>query len=99
MAVLGLPLAAVVLSLALVLVLPGGGVLYAAWLALVGGLWCMGYMADAILLFGVSAMVFALGLILTYLGVWADVKLIGGYVRLVKWLARKLLGRGESEHA
>ncbi len=93
MVALGIPIAALFLALAVVFLVPGCAVLFGAWLIFVGGLWCMGIMADAILLFGVCAIVLALGLILLFLGLWLDVIMIGGYGKAVRWLSGELLGR------
>lgn len=92
-AALGLPLAALAVALCLAFLVPGGGVLAGAYLALVGGLWCTGYLADAALLFGLAAVILAVGLLLLYLGVWAAVRLWQTYVRGLGWIAGELLGR------
>ncbi len=90
---LGLPAAAVFLALIAVLLLPGGALLTAVYLTVVGALWCTAYMADAILLFGTAFVLFAVALIVLWAGVWADVKLGTLYVQGVTWLAGELLGR------
>lgn len=97
-AALVIPIAVVILVLAVVFLAPGCAVLFGAWLVFVGGLWCTGFMADAILLFGVCAIVLALGLLILFLGLWLDVKMIGGYGKAVKWLSGELLGRKVSAY-
>lgn len=90
---LGIPLAALCLALALVLLAPGCAVLFGAYLVFVGALWCTGYMADAVLLFGLMFVVLAVGLLVLCLGVWLAVKLIALYIRAFGWVAGELLGR------
>lgn len=90
---LGLPLAALCLAVSLVLIAPGLAVLFGAFLVLVGGLWSLGYMADAALLFGLAFIVLAVGLVVLCLGLWLAVKLIGAYCRGVGWVGGELLGR------
>ena len=92
-AALGLPLGALALGLTLALLLPGVSALIGAYLALVGGLWCTGFMADAVLLFGLAAVILALGLMLLVLGLWAAVFLWRVYGQGVGWVAGELLGR------
>lgn len=92
-AALGIPLAALCLALALALIAPGCAVLFGAYLVFVGGLWCVGYMADAVLLFGLMFVVLAAGLLVLSLGVWLAVLLIRLYVRAFGWIAGELLGR------
>ena len=92
-AALGVPLCALTLALTVVLLLPGAAALVGAYLALAGGLWCTGYMADAVLLFGLAAVILALGLLLLALGLWAAVILWRLYRQGVGWVAGELLGR------
>lgn len=90
---LGLPVAAVLLALMVILLAPGCALLFGAYLVFVGGLWCTAYMSDAILLFGAALVVLALGLLILWCGVWLDVKLATAYVRGVGWVAGETLGR------
>lgn len=89
----GVPLAALTLGVALVWLLPGAAGVIAAGLAAIGALWCLGYMADALLLLALAFLILALALLLVFGGVWLDVKLIGLFVRGVRALCDALLGR------
>jgi hypothetical protein len=97
MVALGLPLLALCLGVMALLLIPGGLGIFGAYLAAVGGLWCLSYIADAILMFGLAFLILALGLIVLWLGLWADVKLAGLYVQGVNWLSGELLGRKVTE--
>lgn len=90
---LGVPLAAVAAGLCAALLVPGCGVFAGAYLFFVGGLWCLSYIADAILLFGGAFVVLALGIILFFAGLWLDGKLIALYIRGLRWVAGELFGR------
>lgn len=98
-AALGVPLAVLLAAVTVVLLTPGCVVLYAAWLIFVGGLWCTNFMADAILLFGVCAIVLALGLMILFLGLWLAVTLIRLYGKGFGWVAGELLGRRVTDDA
>ena len=89
----GLPLAALTLGVALVWLLPGAAGVIAAGLAAIGALWCLGYMADALLLLALAFLILAVALLQVFGGVWLDVKLIGLFVRGVRALCDALLGR------
>lgn len=90
---LGVPAAAVFLALMAAALVPGGAILFAVYLIVVGGLWCMGYIADALLLFGLAFVVLAAGIVVLWFGIWVWVKLITVYAKGVRWLAGELLGR------
>lgn len=90
---LGLPIAGLFLSVSLALLTPGCAVVYGAYLFAVGGLWCLSYIADAILLIGAGFIVLAFGIFLLFGGLWLAVRLISLYVRGVKWVAGELLGK------
>lgn len=91
--VAGVPLAALTLGVALVWLLPGAAGVIASGLAAIGALWCLGYMADALLLLALAFLILAVALLLVFGGVWLDVKLIGLFVRGVRALCDALLGR------
>ena len=91
--VIALPLAAVVIALLPVLAAPGAAVLVGAWVAFVGGLWCISYIADAVMLFGVAFIILAVGLFVLFAGLWLAVKLITLYCRALRGLKRLMLGR------
>ncbi len=93
MLVLGVPLAILCVLLACVCLCPGLAGVMAAWLVFVGGLWCVGYMADAILMFGLSFVVLAVGIILLFAGVWATVQLVKLYLQGVEALSGIMLGK------
>ena len=90
---LGIPLAAVLIAAVIILLVPGCAVLFAAYLTAIGGLWCIGFMADAILMFGAAFVVLALGIVLLFGGLYLDVKLVELYIRGLRWVAGELLGR------
>lgn len=97
MVALGLPVAGLFLAVMAVILLPGAALLTGVYLLIVGALWCMAYMADAILLFGAAFIVLALALIALWAGIWVDVKLGTLYARGVRWLAGELLGRSVTD--
>ena len=90
---LGIPLAALCAALTLILLAPGCAILFGAYLTAVGGLWCLGFMADAVLLFGLSFVILAAGILVFWLGLWLAVLLFRLYFRGVRWIAGELLGR------
>lgn len=91
--IVGVPLAVLTLGVALVWLVPGAAGVIAAGLAAIGALWCMSYIADALLLLALGFLLLALALLLVFAGVWLDVRLIGLYVRGVRALCDALLGR------
>lgn len=96
---LGIPLAAVLAALIAALIAPGCAALFGAWLVAVGGLWCVSFMADAILLFGAAFIVLSLGIVLLCGGIWLDGKLAALYIRGLRWVGGELLGRRTKNHA
>ncbi|MCD7770446.1 MAG: hypothetical protein LUH36_10105 [Oscillospiraceae bacterium] len=90
---IGIPLAAVCVALAAACLCPGAAAAVGAWLVFVGGLWCVSYMADAILMFGLSFIVLAVAVLLLFAGIWADTQIIRLYIRGVDALGGLLLGR------
>lgn len=93
MIAIGVPLAAAALALIAVCLAPGAAGLVGAWLVFVGGLWCISYMADAVLIFGAALLVLAVGLVILWGGVWLASRLVRLYIRGVQWLCGELLGR------
>ena len=91
--VLGLPLAALVLVLIPVLLAPGALVLGGAVLAAIGGLWCISYVADAALMFGLAAFILGLALLVLWCGFALDVGLVKLYIRAMTGLKHVFLGR------
>lgn len=91
--IVGVPLAVLTLGVALVWLIPGAAGVIAAGLAAIGALWCLSYIADALLLLALGFGFMALALLLVFCGVWLDVRLIGLYVRGVQTLCDALLGR------
>ncbi len=91
--VVGVPLAALVLAVAAVWLIPGAAGLGASLLSAIAALWCLNYLADTLLVLGVAFAALALGLLLLWCGIWLDVRLVGLYVRGVRWLCGKLLGK------
>lgn len=91
--VVGVPLAVFTLAVALVWLLPGAAGVLGAGLAAIGALWCLSYVADALLLLALGFLLLAAALLLLFCGVWLDVRLIGLYVRGVRALCDALLGK------
>lgn len=89
---LGVPVAALLLVLLPVLLLPGTAVIGGAVLAAVGGLWCLQYVADAILMFGLAMFLLGLGLLILWAGFSADVRLVKLAVQMVRSLKHLFLG-------
>lgn len=88
-----IPLAVLCLGAMLLCLCPGLGCLLGAWLSFVGGLWCLGYMADAIMMFGLALLALALGLMAFFGGLWLDVRIVRLYILVVERLAGVFLGR------
>lgn len=99
LAVIALPFGAVCLALVPVLVLPGVALLLGAWLAAVGGLWCISYIADAVMLFGLALVILAAGLVVLWLGLWLLVSIVSLYFRAMRSLTHLTLGKKVSVHA
>lgn len=91
--VLALPLGLVCLALIPVLVLPGVALLLGAWLAAVGGLWCISYIADAVMLFGLALVILAAALVALWLGLWLLVALWSAYCRALRGVTHLTLGK------
>lgn len=90
---LGVPIAVLCLAVMLALLVPGGAVVFGSYLFAVGGLWCISFLADAILLFGAAFIVLAFGIVLLFGGAVLAARLAALYIRAVKWVAGELLGR------
>ena len=58
-----------------------------------GGLWCISYIADAVMLFGVAFFVLGLALVILWCGVWLDVAIVKIYIRVMVGLKHLFLGR------
>ena len=91
--VLGIPLAALMLVLLILLLVPGALVLGGAALAAIGGLWCISYVADAALMFGLAAFILGLALLVLWCGFALDVGLVKLYIRAIAGLKHVFLGR------
>jgi uncharacterized membrane protein len=94
---LGLPLAALFLTVMIALVIPGAAGLVCAYLAAVGGLWCLSFLADTVMMFGLAFLLLALALIVLWVGIWADIHLVRLYISGVQWLSGELLERQVTE--
>lgn len=94
-----LPLAALCLVLIPTLLIPGLAILLGAFLAFVGGLWCISIIADAAVLFGSALILLALGLIILWCGLWIDVSMVSGFARALRGLAHLTLGKKVTVHA
>lgn len=95
----GVPLLLAAAAAMAALLLPGAAGGIAAYLAAVGGLWCVGYIADAVFMFGLGFILLGVGLLLLWAGIWVDAKIIGLYARGVQWLSGALLGKRVTEDA
>ena len=93
MVLVGVPVGVVLLGLFAALLCPGLGVLIGAWLVFVGGLWCISYIADAILMFGLAFLVLCVGILVLWCGFWVGFHLVKLYVLGVRSLAGLLLGK------
>lgn len=93
---LGIPLAPAAAVLFVVLPIPGVLLLIGGWLIFVGGLWCVAYIADAVMLFGAAFVCLGLGLMVLWLGLWLGVTIIKLYIRGIRALARVCLSRKEA---
>ncbi len=92
-AAIGIPLFVLAVAVMAALLAPGLAGIFGAYLSAVGGLWCISYVADAILLFGLAFLILAVGLIVLWAGVWIDAKIIDLCARGIQWLSGELLGR------
>lgn len=92
----GLPLAAAAIAVILTLLSPGAAGVVAAGLTAIGAMWCMTYIADALLMFGLAFLVLAVTLMLLWAGVWCDIKLVDLYVHLVRAFAGAVFGKKEA---
>ena len=100
MLAVGLPLAAVVIGIFALLLVPGAALLFFAWLVFVGGLWCGAYIADAVMMFGASFIVLALALAVLWLCLWLGVTVAKLYIRGVRAMGRLCFGRrGDLKYA
>ena len=90
---LALPLAVILLVILPVLLMPGLVLLLCTWLAAVGGLWCISYIADALMLFGAAFLIFGLALVVLWCGLRLDVALVTVYIRACRAVTHLTLGR------
>ena len=97
--VLAIPLAAVLVVLFPAFLLPGLALLLGAWLAVVGGLWCISIIADAAMLFGLALILLAAGLVVLWLGLWLFVLLVKGYAWAMRGISHLTLGKKVTEGA
>ena len=96
---LALPIGALCLLLLPVLLLPGLALLLAAWLAAVGGLWCTSYIADALMLFGVAALVLSAALVVLWCGLRLDVAIVSLFARGCRAVTHLTLGKKVTRNA
>lgn len=91
--VVGLPLAAAGLVCLVVFLLPGLAGVVCAALSAIAALWCISQLANALLLFGLGFLFLGLGLVVFWLGLRLDIRLVKLYVRGVAALCDALLGK------
>lgn len=92
-AAIALPLFFLTVAVVAILLTPGLAGFFAAYLAAIGSLWCISYIADTLLLVGVAFLLAALGLLLLWAGIWVDGRLLDLYAKGFQWLCGELLGR------
>lgn len=97
--ILTLPLAAAVLALLPAMILPGASILVSSWLTAVGGLWCISYIADALMLFGGAFIILGIALLVLYGGLWLDVAMVKLYIRLLVGMKHLFLGKKVRDYA
>lgn len=91
--VVGLPAAAVGLVLLVLCLLPGAAGVICAGLSAIAALWCIGQIANALLLFGLAFLLLGLGLVIFWLGLRLDIRLVKLYIRGIAVLCDALLGK------
>lgn len=91
--VLALPVGALCLILLPILLLPGLALLLGTFLAAVGGLWCTSYIADALMLFGLAALILSVALIVLWCGLRLDVGLVSLFARACRAVTHLTLGK------
>lgn len=92
-AAVALPLFLLTVAVVALCLVPGLTGLFGAYLAAVGSLWCVSYIADALIISGMAFLLLALGLVLLWTGIWADGKLLDIYAKGFQWLCGELLGK------
>ncbi len=93
---LGVPLLGAVAAVFAALLCPGLVLGAGAWLLFVGGLWCVSYIADAVMLFGAAFVALAAAILILWLGFWLGWKLAALYAKLLQAVAGLFLGRKET---
>ena len=83
--VIGLPVAVVQAAVFLTVAGCGAGVIAAGVVALKVSMWGLAVIADLMLLWGSALLLFAVGLLLLWLGIWLLAGGLGGYIR---WIVR-----------
>lgn len=97
--VLALPVGVLCLVLLPILLLPGLALLLGTFLAAVGGLWCTSYIADALMLFGLAALILSVALIVLWCGLRLDVGIVSLYARACRAVSHLTLGKKVIRHA
>ncbi len=90
---LAVPIAAILLAVMAVLLAPGLILLLFTWLAAVGGLWCISYIADAVMLFGLAFLILGLALIVLWCGLRLDTGIVKAYILACKAMTHLTLGK------
>lgn len=97
--ILALPLGLLSLVLVPLLLIPGIAVLLCAWLTFIGGLWCISYIADAVMLFGVAFFILGVGLLALGAALMLDAAIVKLYIRFVVGVKELLLGKKVKNYA
>lgn len=92
-AAVALPLFLLTVAVVVLFLVPGLAGLFGAYLAAVGSLWCLTYIADTLLLAGAAFLLAAVGLLLLWAGIWTDGKILDLYAKGFQWLCDELLGK------
>ena len=82
---IGLPVAVLLAVVFLAVAGCGAGVIAAGVVVLKVSLWGLAVIADLMLLWGSALLLFAVGLLLLWLGIWLLAEALGGYIR---WVVR-----------
>ena len=84
----------VVFAICVALLSVGVAIIAAGIYAIIAGVWALGFIPDALLLFGTGLLAISVGLPLLWQFIWCSVKLVGLLTRGIRKLWRKIRGIG-----
>ena len=84
----------VVFAICVALLSVGVAIIAAGIYAIIAGVWALGFIPDALLLFGTGLLAISVGLPLLWQFIWCSVKLVGLLMRGIRKLWRKIRGIG-----